>query len=95
MESKLQCQNCRCPLTPPSGAATGMTCPRCTTWVEFAASCGGGCMSCFKAKTAHGEDAGGCCSAESSSVPASGEACKGNLLLLRCKRLFQRIFAVR
>jgi hypothetical protein len=110
MESKLQCPNCRCPLTSPSSAATGMTCPRCTTWVEFQAQCGGGCMSCFKAKTSENgnhcsdettagslvrEKPHSCCSAESSSDAGEPRREKGNLLVLGWKRLFQRIFAVR
>jgi hypothetical protein len=100
----LECPQCRCPLTPPAAAATGMTCPRCKTWLEFDASCTGGCMTCFKTKQ---ETPTPCCSTESTPVslgPAEGtspstskETGRGgvNLVAIGWKRLIQRLFAVR
>jgi len=49
--NELLCPLCKCPLTPPK-AATGMSCPRCTAWVELDPSCSTSCLSCHKIQEA-------------------------------------------
>lgn len=44
----LVCPRCRCPLEPPSASSTGMSCPRCNTWLEIDPACSGSCLSCHK-----------------------------------------------
>ncbi len=48
----LICPCCKCPLTKPSAASTGVSCPRCLTWVEIDPTCGASCVSCHKLQEA-------------------------------------------
>src|SRR5262245_52032591 len=45
---RLICPECQFRLTPPSGLAAGMSCPRCNRWVDIDPLCTGGCLSCHK-----------------------------------------------
>ncbi|HEY9774979.1 MAG TPA: hypothetical protein V6C81_14540 [Planktothrix sp.] len=49
MRNRLVCPHCQCQLDPPSGQSTGMSCPRCTTWLDIDPGCKGSCMACHKA----------------------------------------------
>ena len=46
--ARLVCPNCKCPLLPPSGQSTGMSCPRCNTWLDIDPACSGSCLACHK-----------------------------------------------
>lgn len=46
--NRLLCAHCHYPLSPPSGQATGMHCPRCNTWLDIDPACSGSCISCHK-----------------------------------------------
>ena len=48
----LICPCCKCPLTPPAQASTGVSCPRCMTWVEIDPSCASSCITCHKMQEA-------------------------------------------
>jgi transcription initiation factor IIE alpha subunit len=49
----LVCPSCQYPLDPPTGASTGMACPRCNSWLDIDPSCAGSCISCHKLHEEH------------------------------------------
>jgi LSD1 subclass zinc finger protein len=63
----LVCPNCKCPLQPPSGATTSISCPRCTTWVDIDPACFGSCLSCHKQ---HQDEVSVCVEVKDAETPA-------------------------
>jgi len=57
----LVCPRCQCPLDRPLGTATGITCPRCNSWLDIDPSCFGSCITCHKL---HEEQAASCVASE-------------------------------
>jgi hypothetical protein len=82
----LLCPQCKCPVIAPSGAATGVTCQRCNSWVELDPRCTGGCLSCHKMASA--QDGNSCATSAPDASPA--QTVKTGL-----KRLFKAVFTVR
>ena len=57
----LTCPQCKCPLSAPAKSVTGITCPRCNSWVEIDPDCSGSCLSCHQL---HSAAASGSCATQ-------------------------------
>ena len=103
----LLCTSCSCPLPAPASSATGVSCPRCNTWIDLDPLCNGGCISCYKTRGLQKSVTS--CTTESEAVPvtigqssaassgATAESKKDDVRLAgnSWKALVQRLFAVR
>jgi len=106
--NRLICANCNCPLAAPSGQSTGVSCPRCNTWLDIDPACLGSCLQCHKMRQAEptvcvdikpaNSDEVGCEKTSTNVVQRNGWASasvKNRSLVQTWKAVVRKVFLVR